>query len=126
MAVALFALLRRPSEATPSFVLTALSAAWWSAAQAFHISATNVGDRLFWGNATYWGIVSLPPAFLVFALRLSGFGPAVSHAVVGALGVVPAVSLWALYTNETHHLFALGPMAVFGSKVTFSFSMSRE
>jgi PAS domain S-box-containing protein len=66
---------------------------------------TDLGAKFLWELVAYGGLVILPAAFLVFALRFTGRVEWVSRPVLAALSVHPAFTLIALATNRGHGLF---------------------
>jgi PAS domain S-box-containing protein len=70
--------------------------------------AADLGAKLRWELVAYGGLVILPAAFLVFALRFTGRAEWVSRPVLAALSVHPVFTLVALATNPGHGLFYEG------------------
>ncbi|MFB6297526.1 MAG: histidine kinase N-terminal 7TM domain-containing protein [Salinirussus sp.] len=67
--------------------------------------AADRAGKLLWELAGYGGLVALPPAFLVFALRFTGRHEWLSRRVLALLSLYPAFTLGALATNPAHGLF---------------------
>lgn len=70
--------------------------------------APELDTKLLWEFVGYAGLVILPAAFLVFALRFTGRHEWVSRPVLAALCVHPVFTLVALATNGDHGLFYEG------------------
>ncbi|MFB6226986.1 MAG: histidine kinase N-terminal 7TM domain-containing protein, partial [Halobacteriales archaeon] len=70
--------------------------------------AADLGAKLVWELVGYAGLVVLPAAFLVFALRFTGRHEWVSRPVLAALSVHPVFTLVLLATNPGHGLFYAG------------------
>lgn len=70
--------------------------------------AAGLETKLLLELVAYGGLVSLPAAFLVFALRFTGRHEWVSRLVLAVLSVHPVVTLVALGTNPAHGLFYRG------------------
>jgi len=68
----------------------------------------DLGAKFLWELVAYGGLVILPAAFLVFALRFTGRAEWVSRPVLAALSVHPVFTLVALATNPGHGLFYEG------------------
>jgi len=68
----------------------------------------DLGAKFLWELVAYGGLVILPAAFLVFALRFTGRAEWVSRPVLAALSVHPVFTLVALATNPGHGLFYQG------------------
>lgn len=68
----------------------------------------DLGAKFLWELVAYGGLVILPAAFLVFALRFIGQGEWVSRPILAALSVHPVFTLVVLATNPVHGLFYEG------------------
>jgi len=60
---------------------------------------------LFWSLFQYFGIVLIPPAWLVFALDYTSRDRWITPSVIALLSVLPVGTLVALWTNDIHALF---------------------
>ncbi len=70
--------------------------------------AAGLDTKLLLELVAYGGLVALPAAFLVFALRFTGRHEWVSRLLLAVLSVHPTVTLVALGTNPAHGLFYQG------------------
>lgn len=77
----------------------------WIAGQSGRLLTSSLGGKLIWQYVLFIGVVFAPVAWLVFILLYTGFGRYVSRGTVGGLLIIPAVNLFALYTNAYHGLF---------------------
>lgn len=114
LALAGFARLRRASQVSPAFVTSAVSIAWWCLAEAMVSLTAAPRVKVWWADAKYLGIVALPGAFLVLALRLAGRDRWVGPRLRLALCIVPVATLALLFTNPRHQLFAAGGRTALG------------
>jgi PAS domain S-box-containing protein len=102
--VALYAWWRR---ATPGGIYLALlmaAAAIWALANAVEFASLDIPTKIFWGKASYVGVVNVPPLWLLFTLSYSQRTQWFTRRRVALLWVVPAIMLGLVATNEVHHL----------------------
>jgi len=89
----------------------------WSFGYAFEIGATGLGAKVFWAKVEYLGIVTVPFAWLVFALRYAGWDRLFTRRNLALLAAVPLATLLLVATNEAHGLIwsrtALSPSGRF-------------
>lgn len=95
---------KRSAQARALTVLIG-AVALWSFAYALELGSAALSVKLFWAKLKYFGIVTVPPAWLVLALHYTGRGHWVRPRILlfllaGALGIL--VLVW---TNEFHHLY---------------------
>jgi PAS domain S-box-containing protein len=80
-----------------------LAAAWWALAGAFEAAGTTVALKQFWSQVSYLGVVTAPVLFLLFARDYSQPQKRLSARQVGALFVMPVLTLLVAATNGLHH-----------------------
>lgn len=95
---------RRPAPGAVPFTAVFLSATVWSFAYAMELLSTEPGGSLFWGRVSYFGIVALPAAWLLFALAYTGSDAWKSPVTLGVLAVEPAVLLYLVWTYPANGL----------------------
>ena len=61
--------LHRSTRGAIALMIMILAAAVWSLGYAFELTATDLATKLFWAKFQCLGIVTLPVAFLAFALQ---------------------------------------------------------
>lgn len=76
--------------------------AWWSAGQVLGTLLTTIDGKFVAAQIQYPGIVIVPTAWLLFALRYTGSLPALTRQWPWLL-LPPAASLSVALTNELHH-----------------------
>lgn len=81
-----------------------VAGAVWEVAYALELASGDPASRAFWGETKYIGVVAIPYAWLVFALRFSGKDDRLSRRRLLLLGIVPLLTLALVFTNEAHHL----------------------
>lgn len=60
--------------------------------------------RMIWENIQWIGIAAIPLFWMVFAMEYTGYDEWIDWRTVGALSVVPAVTVLFVWTNEWHWL----------------------
>ncbi len=96
-----------PRASTPSikaFVLLLGAMEWWSVTYALELLSPSLSMTIFWSKLEYLGIATMPPFWLVFALGYSQYERWLTRRRLIALGIIPAVTILLVFTNEYHHL----------------------
>ena len=81
-----------------------LAAGLWDLGAGLELSAADQFYKLLWAKFQYLGIVSLPVAWLAFALGYTGREGWLSRRNIALLSVIPAITLLLVATNEAHGL----------------------
>lgn len=77
----------------------------WSIFYGMELRANNYEILIMFVKLQYWGIVSIPVIWLIFASRYTGKDAWINVFSISALFVVPAVNLFMVNTNISHQLF---------------------
>lgn len=104
LAVAFFVWRRRTVPGAMPLIALSLAAAVWSFAYALEIAATPMPVALFWARVQYLGIMTLPVAWLAFALEYAGLQRWLTRQNLVLLLVIPVLTQIAVWTNEYHGL----------------------
>ncbi len=102
--VASYAWMRRATPGGLYLALIMSAAAIWALANAAEFAAPAMADKIFWGKASYVGIVNVPPLWLLFTLSYSQRTHWFTRRRLIVLWIVPAIILGLVMTNELHHL----------------------
>jgi len=104
--LAIYAWQRRATPGATAFVFLMVAIAEWSLAYLLELRASGLAAKVFWAKVEYPGIVTLPVAWLIFALQYSNSPRWRDHRryVIPLLSVVPLLTLLLTWTNERHHL----------------------
>jgi len=104
--LAIYGWQRRAITGATAFVLLMAAIAEWSLAYAMELSVPGLPAKMLWVKAEYLGIVTLPAAWLVFALQYSDspWWRAHQRRIISALALGPLITLSLAWTNERHHL----------------------
>src|SRR3954464_8141442 len=94
---------RRAAPGATSLAVMMLAGAEWSAAYAMQEISPELDAKMFWVDAHYLGLLTIPVAWLTLALSYTG--RKLTAARVAALAAFQVLSYLALLTTSTHHLF---------------------
>ncbi|MFB6135346.1 MAG: histidine kinase N-terminal 7TM domain-containing protein [Halobacteriaceae archaeon] len=86
--------------------------AWWMVTYLGELGATALGTKLLFAHLQWFASTTVPVAWLLFALEYTGRGEWVRPSVVGALTVLPAVTVFLVWTNPSHGLVRVGATVV--------------
>ncbi len=103
-ALAVYAWRRRDARGAGAVMLMMLAVFVWSFGYAFEIGADRLGAKVFWAKVEYLGIVTVPFAWFVFAVRYTCRDQWITRRNLALLAVVPLVTLLLVATNEAHGL----------------------
>jgi len=81
-----------------------LAVAEWSLGYALELGSIGLPAKIFWSNVNFFGIVTVPTAWLVFALHYAGKERWLTRRNLILLLVEPLVTLLLAWTNEFHGL----------------------
>jgi len=112
---------RRQVPGAWPFILLMLSVAQWSVAYAFELGSSALTAKILWAQIKYLGVVTVPMAWLLYALQYIGRGDWLRPGHLALLAVEPLVTLLFVWTNDLHGLiwsnFQLETTAGFSVKV---------
>jgi PAS domain-containing protein len=78
--------------------------AMWSLGYTLELASTELPVKVFWAKMQYLGIVSVPTAWLAFALQYTNREGWLSRRNLALLAIEPLVTLLLAWTNEHHGL----------------------
>jgi len=106
LGVAVYAFRRRDRSMTAgSFAVLLVATSFWCLGFMARVLAGSVEAKLLWLLVGYVGLVSFPPALLVFSLYYTGKGGWVTRRTVALLLVAPVFFVVAMATNSVHTMF---------------------
>ena len=117
----MLALYTRRHRSTPgagTFALLMLAAAWWASMYTLELGSVGLDNKVIWAKAKYLGVVTLPVAWLAFALQYTGRGRWLTKRNLALLSIMPLATLALVATNEAHYLIwepeidTVGPFSV--------------
>jgi len=96
----------RRSRVTGSMPLLGMMVAvsLWSFTYGFELASVELPWQVFWAKIEYFGIVSVPTLFLVFALEYAQYKQALQRKTIYLLWMIPVICLALVWTNDSHHL----------------------
>lgn len=94
---------RREPGAMPLVMMLA-GQVTWSVCLFYQLRAPTLASKVFWEQLTWVGIVVIPIAWLLFVLEFTGRDRYATAKYVGALAVVPAVTVVLALTSQSHDL----------------------
>ena len=101
--LALF-MLRRRTIVARAFTVLLLLIAEWSLTDGLELMSADLPSILLWDKATFFGLVTVPVACLIFVLVYTGRDRWLSKRTVSLLLLVPAITLLLRWTDATYHL----------------------
>jgi PAS domain S-box-containing protein len=84
--------------------LLVLGSSIWLMMQALELTSISLPSKLFFYMLRYVGVVTVPPAWFVLAIVISGYEAHLNKRNIIALTIVPALSMVLILTNGYHHL----------------------
>jgi PAS domain S-box-containing protein len=102
--LSIYAWRQQPTPGALSLAALAFLVAEWSFCYALEIFHTDLGSKVFWGKLEYIGIVTVPVAWLAFALQYGQRGHLITRRSLPPLLIVPLISLLLMLTTEQHGL----------------------
>jgi len=95
---------RRSAPNALSFFAMMCAITWWCAFNTIQLLSVDAGTAIFWLNSQYFGILTLPVCWLMFAFQYAGYERWVTRRNIVLLMIFPLISLIVIYTNSAHHL----------------------
>lgn len=105
LSIAGYAWQRRSMPGALPLSLMGFSLAVWSCGYAMELSSLTLSTILWWVRLEYAGIVIAPITWLWFAAEHTGSLPWLDRRRVWLLGIVPALTMIIMLTNDVHRLF---------------------
>src|SRR5262245_53389877 len=101
--VALVCWRRRAAPGASALALLMLAVTEWTFFRGLEAAALEIPDKVVWAKLEYFGILSVGPLWLLFALAYSRqlYLPLRGQLL---LWTVPAITMAIVWTNEYHHL----------------------
>lgn len=99
---------RRSADGSNGLLLTMAAAFIWSLTYAIRWFSKDTTAQFFWLDATYFGVVVAPTAFLILALEFTNRKHLLSRRNLVVLAIVPLLTLLFLWTDPWHGLFYNG------------------
>jgi PAS domain S-box-containing protein len=85
-------------------VVIILAGTEWLLGYIFELGSTDLTAKIFWNNVQYFGIVTVPIGWLIFALQYTGRENWLTRRTIILLCIEPIVTLLLVFTNRFHGL----------------------
>jgi PAS domain S-box-containing protein len=102
--LAAFAWRHRTVRGAAAFAVLMLAVMEWSLSYAPDLSSSELAVKVFWSKVEYLGIVTVPVAWLAFALHYTGREHWLRRRTLALLALPSLLTLPLVWTNEAHHL----------------------
>lgn len=102
--LAFFAWKRREKTGARSFAALMLATTLLSLPYAAELASSNLEAVVFWSKLEYFGLVSLPVTWLIFAFEYTGNHRWLKQRNLILWSIIPAITLLLALTNESHQL----------------------
>jgi PAS domain S-box-containing protein len=106
--VALYTVMRvvryRGDPVASSFLVLMAALAVWSLAVGLERASVGLPAKVFWLKMSYFGILSVPPLWVVLTLRYVRAERWLTRRALVLMAIIPAITLVMVWTNEAHHL----------------------
>lgn len=99
---------RRSASGAKSLLVSMTAAFLWSSTYAIRWLVVDPSTQLFWLDATYFGVVIAPTAFLVLAFEFTDRFYLLKDRIRVMLAIIPILTLLILWTDPWHGLFYNG------------------
>jgi len=101
--VLIFLILKRKRAVGSNYLILFLTSVFiWSLSDLFDLLSTNLSDKLFWGNVSYFGVATFGVFLLLFVLEYTGKENYVNRYIY-LLFLIPFITIILAWTNEYHH-----------------------
>lgn len=108
LSVAVVAWQRRHAPGAIGLLLLLLGISVWTSTYAVRWLRTDLASQYFWLDATYFGVVMVPFAMLIFTLQSTRREHLITGRNLALFAVVPVLTLILLWTDDKHGLFYAG------------------
>jgi PAS domain S-box-containing protein len=105
IALAAYAWRRRATSGATMLTLLTVALAEWSVGYLFELGSADLAVKTLWAKIEYFGIVTVPTAWFLFALQRTGRGKWLSPRNLAMFAVLPTAALVMVWTNEMHNWF---------------------
>jgi phosphoserine phosphatase RsbU/P len=104
----------RPRKKTESGALALImfAGAFWSLLDIIQLISPTYLWQLFWNNAAFLAVVTIPTAWFLLTVQLTGYFREILKKTKAVFFIVPGLSYLALLTNGFHKLFYLSSVVV--------------
>jgi len=94
----------RENIGAKEFIFAMLASAWWVFCQAFELMAVTLPVKLFWANIEYIGAGLSTFAYLMLAMRFSGYDKLLTKKNISIVLIIYSVFFGLVFTDQYHGL----------------------
>ena len=94
----------RPASGAIPLAFLSLAVCEWSLGYVLGMGSVDLAAKVFWAKVQYFGIVAVPPMWLVFALRYTNRERWLTRRNGVLLAITPLLMLLMVWTNDSHGL----------------------
>ncbi|MEW5958806.1 MAG: histidine kinase N-terminal 7TM domain-containing protein [Chloroflexota bacterium] len=102
--LSLYAWQRRTTPGASAFLALMLGVVVYALGYALELGSAQLAAKIFWAKVEYLGIVTLPLAWLAFALQYTGRSHWLTRRHSILLVIIPLATIGFVWSNESHHL----------------------
>ncbi len=103
--LALFAWQHRAAAGMIPLSVLMLAMAWWSLTYALQLSRADLQTKIIFCNTSFLGVVTVPTAWLAFAIEYTGHGQWLTRRRLILLTIFPLLTALTIWTDGWHHWF---------------------
>lgn len=116
-AAAILAWRERPNPGATPLVWLLVGQSWWATCIVFSLTAGTVAESMRWTRVGWVGVMTVPVAWILFALEYTGRDRYLTRRHVAALLVIPALTVLLALTSPYHDLLYVREAGVTASGV---------
>jgi PAS domain S-box-containing protein len=94
----------RTKPIATTFLALMSTLAWWSLTVVLEHASLGLSAKVFWVKMSYFGIVTLPPAWVVFTLQYANREKWLTRRNLAMLTIMPVITLVMVWSNDIFHL----------------------
>ena len=94
----------RDQDGAKSLILLMCALAFWSLTYALEYRAEGIDAKYVWARIEYFGVVSVSPLWLLFALSYTGQSKFLTRRNISLISLIPLITLALVWTNPVHQL----------------------
>ena len=104
-ALAMYTWRNRQTVGALPFSILMLVLFQWGTSYILQLVSTDLAIKTFWDKITFWGVVTTPVIWMIFALEYTGRKTWITRSRLIGLFIVPFLTTIIIWTNDTHHWF---------------------
>ncbi|MBN2118290.1 MAG: PAS domain S-box protein [Anaerolineales bacterium] len=102
--VAYYSWSHRGVSGASALTFLALAAGTWTIGYALELAGADLDTKVLWSKIQYFGVTTVPLLWLIFCYNYFNQNRLLPPRVIGALGIIPLITLLLVFTTEYHGL----------------------